>query len=90
MNLFSDLHDLTTSSSKHIFMDIVVIIDGDTEGAILTNKLAVYLLYPYLMEVLPSVDMIIIPPLISKEEKERTIGYLQFEIKNFRNGFKLK
>ena len=71
--LISDLCELLTSPlSKNSYLDIVVKIDG--EEPICTNKLAVYLLFPYLKDVLSSSDYIILP----KTDSKRTIAILQF------------
>ena len=82
-NLLEDLHDLITSpSSTNTFLDIVVQIDG-IEGPIWTSKLAVYLLFPYLKNVLASADSIILPSMSSIQEIVTFIDYLKFEFRKY-------
>ena len=86
--LLEDLHDLTTSpSSTNIFLDIVVQIQG-IKGPIWTSKVAVYLLFPYLKNVLASADSIILPSMSSIQELQTLIDYLKFEFRNYSRNIK--
>ena len=79
-SLLEDLHDLITSPlSNNMFVDIAVQFDGDPGEPIWTSKLAVYLLYPFLEEILTSADRIILPSLCSSQEREKIVACLYFD-----------
>ena len=76
--MLKDLHEqIKSPNSSSVYSDILIQID---EGKLFwTNKLAVFLLYPFLEVALSSADVLILPPCSSKKEEESIINVLEFK-----------